>query len=220
MTAATRGVLYIAYGREALSQFSVSLRSLRRVAAGLPVAVVSEHELPAPLRVTSIVRPDMDAGARHYKTQMYSLSPYDHTLFLDADTELRSAPTAGYNMLNYVDLVLAQDVSRNFNDNHWPHLNQEEVAATGAELTTRHIMYYNSGVIFFRRSPRVELMMNAWHSEWQRWHAQDQMALIRAIAQHPVRIAPMRSPWNTHISQEVAFVWHKHRAARRAGAPQ
>ena len=211
------GVLYVAYGEAARAQALRSITSLRRFAPGLPVAVVSD----TPLGDTEhIYHPEADRGARTQKTQMYRLSPFEQTLFLDADTELVGSPEPGFRLLEFVDLVLAQDVTRNFADNKWPHLNQEEVAYTEQVLGTRHHMYFNSGVIFFRRNERVAAMMDAWHEEWKRFGMHDQMALLRAIHRCPVTIAPMRAPWNTHIRSQAAFVYHKHRQARREGAPR
>lgn len=214
-----RGVLYVAYGEKARDQAQVSIKTLRRHAPGLPAAVVGDKPLPgADLHVPF---PEADRGARTQKTQIYTLSPFAQTLFLDADTELVASPEPGFRLLQYVDLVLGQDVTRNFADNHWPHLNQAEVAYTQQVLGgSRHFMYFNSGAIFFRRNERVEQMMAAWHEEWSRFQMHDQMALLRAIHRCPVRIAPMRAPWNTHIRSQAAFIFHKHRQARREGAPK
>jgi hypothetical protein len=213
-----RGVLYVAYGEKARKMAQASILTVRRHAPGLPVAVVSDAPLAG--ADVHVFHSEADRGARTQKTQMYRLSPFDETLFLDADTEMRASPEPGFRLLEFVDLVLAQDVTRNFADNKWPHLNQEEVAATAREIGTAQHMYFNSGVIFFRRNERVEAMMDAWHEEWQRWGVHDQMALLRAIHRSPVRIAPMRAPWNTHIRSQAAFVYHKHRQARREGAPR
>lgn len=212
-----QGVLYIAYGEQARAQASISIQTLRRHAPRLPVAVVSD----TPLGDTQhIYHPEADKGARTQKTQMYRLSPFEETLFLDADTEVLATPAVGFKMLQYVDLVLAQDPKRIFADNNWLHLNQEEIAYTEQILGSRQYMYFNSGVIFFKRNERVEAMMDAWHEEWKRFGEHDQMALLRAIHLNPVRIAPMRAPWNTHIRSQAAFVFHKHRQARREGAPR
>jgi len=212
-----RGVLYVAYGERAQAQVQHSLRSLQRVAPELPVRVVSDREV---FGAKTLIQPDKDAGAREYKTNIYSLSPFAQTLFLDADTELRSSPAAGFRLLSFVDVVLAQDAHRVFATNNWPHLKPEEVKTTRTELGTDHHMYFNSGVVFFRRSPRVEAFMQAWHEEWQRFREQDQMAMLRALHRCPVRVAPMRDPWNTHVSSAAAFVYHRHRSARREGAPR
>lgn len=215
---APKGILYVAYGDKAREQARGSIQTVRRFAPKLPVAVVSDTLLAAADH--QIYHPEADRGARTQKTQMYRLSPFEQTLFLDADTEMLASPAAGFELLKYVDLVLCQDVIRNFADNKWPHLNQEEHAATIKLLGTAQHMYFNSGVIIFRRSERVAAMMDAWHAEWQRWGMHDQMALLRAIHTNPVRIAPMRSPWNMHHKSEAKFIYHKHRAARREGAPQ
>lgn len=213
-----RGVLYVAFGDKARSLVEQSVASLRAITPGLEVAVVSDTPHPAADR--SIIRSDADAGARTWKTQMYFLSPFAQTLFLDADTIVRSSPGAGFTLLGYVDIVLGQDVNRVFEYNKWPYLFPDEVRATKTELGTGHHMYFNDGVVFFNKHPRVEALMMRWIVEWQRWGKQDQMALIRAIGQCPVRIAAMRAPWNTHHSHQAEFVYHKHHAARREGAPR
>lgn len=213
-----RGVLYIAYGESARAQARESIRSLWRHAPGLPVAVVSDTP-PDMGGVEHIYHPEADRGARTQKTQMYTLSPYVRTLYLDADTEVLADPSAGFRQLDLVDLVIGQDVCRNFVDNRWPHLDPAEVDATIQELGGVHRMYFNSGVIYFRRGARVEAMMAAWHEEWMRFGRHDQMALLRAIHRYPVRILPMREAWNTHRRGQAVFVYHKHRRARREGAP-
>lgn len=215
---ADRGVLYIAYGDRARLQAQNSIRTLRRFNKSLTVALVGDKKMQEADRF--IFHPEEDRGARTQKTQMYRLSPFKKTLYLDADTELLSSPEPGFNLLHYVDLVLAQDVTRIFIQNHWPHLKAEEVAYTNQTIKTGHHMYFNSGVIFFNRNERVEALMTAWHEEWCRWKMHDQMALLRAILLHPVRIAPMRAPWNTHHRSNAAFIYHKHRQARRDGAPR
>lgn len=212
-----RGVLYIAYGDKARAQAKTSIETVRRCSPGLPIAVISDE----PLGDTEhIYQPDEDRGARYHKTRIYELSPFEKTLFLDADTEMLSSPEPGFRLLQWVDVVLTQDPNRIFSENSWPHLIAEEMKATKEEIGTDEHMYFNSGVIFFKRNERTEAMMKAWHEEWQRWGKHDQMALLRAIHRCPVQIAPMRHPWNTHKKREAEFIYHKHRQARREGAPQ
>lgn len=214
----TKGVLYVVYGENAVNQAEISIVTLRRHARSIPIAVVSNVQVKG--ATIQIDRPEADKGARTWKTQMYSLSPFDKTLFLDADTEVLSSLDPGFGLLNYVDMVIVQDYNRVFADNKWPHLNKEEVAVTVSELGTNQFMYFNSGVIFFQKNDRINQMMTAWHKEWLRWKMHDQMALLRAIHNNPIRIAPIRAPWNTHHRNEAIFVYHKHRQARREGAPR
>jgi hypothetical protein len=214
---ADRGALYVAYGDLARAKARESIASLRALAPDLPVAVVSDTPLEG--ADIAIVHPEMDRGARAQKTRMYALSPFRRTLFLDADTVVLASPEAGFGLLEYGDVVLSQDPVRVFSQQTWPHLDPKEVAATREETGGGEFLYWNSGVIFFRRSDRARAMFQAWHAEWTRWAQHDQMALFRALHRHPLRIVAVRERWNTHRRKQAAFVFHDHRGARREGAP-
>jgi len=216
----SRGALYIAYGEQARAQCAKGISTLRSHAPNLAVAVVSDTPLEVP-GCRHIPHPEADLGARTQKTSMYRLSPFDLTLYLDADTEVVSSPEPGFTMLEWVDVVLSQDCNRRFADCKWQGHIPEERATTLAEVGYEgDLLYYNSGVIFFRRSPHAEAFFMAWHEEWQRWGKHDQMALLRALCRHPLRIATLREVWNTHHRDKAVFVYHHHRAAARPGAPQ
>ncbi len=215
---AEQGVLYVAYGEKARAQCVEGIASVRRHSPKIKIAVVSDTPLKGADH--QIIHVEVDRGARAQKTRMYSLSPFRRTLFLDADTRLLQDAAVGFSLLQYGDVVLAQDPVRIFSQQNWPALDPDEVATTRAELPAGgELCYYNSGVFLFGRNERNRQMMQAWHSEWLRWQKQDQMALLRAIHQHPVRIVSMRAPWNTHIQNQAQFVYHAHRTVARAGAP-
>jgi hypothetical protein len=213
-----RGILWLAFGDRARAQCLRSMETARQYAPHLPHAVIST----APLGDAQLLeRPEADIGARTYKTQLYSLSPFEETLYLDADTELVAAPTGGFQLLQFVDLVLGQDCNRRVLDCHWRNHDPEERAVTLQELPAGgDVLYYNSGVLFFKRHPRVAALFAAWHTEWQRWGKHDQLALARALYTNPVRIATIRENWNTHVKSNACLVYHKHRTASRPGAPQ
>jgi hypothetical protein len=216
---AEKGALYIAYGQKAVENVALSARLLKEQAPDLPIAAVTDAEaIPG---VDYLIRHvDLDRGARAIKTRIYSLSPFYKTLFMDADTEIQSSPQHGFDLLELVDLVIGQDTVRIFNRNHHPHMIRSEVEATIKETGSGEFCYYNTGVMFFRRSERIKALMQEWHQEWTRFGAQDQPAFFRAMYHNPVRIASMRNPWNTHHSKRAEFVFHAHRRASRDGAPK
>lgn len=213
---AERGVLYVAYGEKARSQTQNSMQHLRKH-CDLPVAVVSDSPLEGADNM--ILHVEVDPGARAQKTRMYSLSPFRETLFLDADTEMLSSPEGGFELLKYVDVVMGQDPNRKLSDVKWRHLDQKELQITREEIGV-DVLYFNSGVIFFKRNERTRKMFQAWSREWERYGKHDQMSLVRAIKKNPVRIAPMREPFNTHHQTMARFVYHNHRSAARQGAPK
>jgi hypothetical protein len=215
---ADAGILYVAFGEKAILNVENSIQTVKKFAPTLPIAVVSDKQVKGADHI--IFHVDIDAGARSAKTRMYSLSPFRKTLFLDADTEMKSDPMHGFGLLDHVDMVIAQDPVRIFRDNTWPALVQAEVEETIRETKGGEFLYYNSGVIFFRRSAANKGLFQAWNQEWTRWGRQDQPALFRAMYKHPVRIAPMRAPWNTHQKSQAQFIYHAHRRASREGAPK
>lgn len=215
---AEEGALYVAYGEKAIANAEYSITTVKKLAPRLPIAVISDRKLAG--SDFWIPHVDIDPGARAAKTRMYSLSPFRKTLFLDADTEVLADPLHGFRMLERVDVVMAQDPVRIFNQTTWAALNQEEVRVTKAETAGGEFNYYNTGVIYFRRNQAVQQLMQAWHEEWTRWARQDQPGMFRAMFNKPVRIAPMRAPWNTHHKDLASFVYHAHRRASRAGAPR
>jgi hypothetical protein len=119
---AEEGALYIAYGDNARDGVQQSIGSLKRVAPKLPVAVVSDRPIEG--ADYPIVHVEVDRGARAQKTRMYSLSPFRKTMFLDADTRVLQSPSAGFRLLDWGDLVLAQDRSPRFSQAHWHTLDR------------------------------------------------------------------------------------------------
>lgn len=216
----TRGVLYVAYGDKARESCARSIQTVRRFLPEIPVAVVSATPLEN-VECIHIHRPEADPGARTYKTQIYALSPFDETLFLDADTEVVSSPDAGFDLLRFVDVVMSLDCDRRVGEKHNAQHDPAERAATLIEVgLDGDLLYYNSGVIFFKRSARALALFAAWYEEWQRWRRHDQLALARAFYRCPTRVATLRENWNTHHKNEAVFVWHKHRSVSREGAPR
>ena len=214
-----KGALYVAYGEKARAACLRSIETLREYIPEMAVAVVSDTPLPG-IATQHVYQPEADPGARTWKTQMYMLSPFDETLFLDADTEVVSSPEAGFSLLRFVDVVMAQDENHRLADCHWRGHDVTERSMTLAQVgCDGDLLYYNTGVVFFKRNERAEVLFTAWHREWQRWKLHDQLAFARALYTHPVRMATVRESWNTRLRTKARFVWHNHHSVRREGAP-
>jgi predicted O-methyltransferase YrrM len=226
---AEAGILYIAFGEKAVENVALSASLLKAFAPDLPICVITDERMK--LEIASQARNDrfwdyviehrdMDPGARSIKSRIYSLSPFRKTLYLDADTEMKSSPQHGFDLLELVDMVIGQDTIQIFNENQHPHMDKKEMAVTRRETNGGEGCYYNTGVMFFGRNERLKALMQRWHEEWQRYGKQDQPGMFRAMYVCPVRIAGMRKPWNTHHIKEAQFIFHAHRRASREGAPK
>lgn len=182
---ASQGVAFVAYGDKADREAGYAVQSLRRH-HDWPVCEFRGH-LPG--------EPDTDKGrSRWAKTHLLDWTPFDRTLYLDADTRVQGDISAGFDMLAAGwDMVLAP--SDNQGEDWLWHVSEEE------RLFTRHALagepvQLQAGVFFVQRNDRTRALWRHWAEEW-RWFAdEDQGALLRALAACPVRLWLLGRPWN------------------------
>lgn len=181
----TRGICYVAYGENARSEAAMSIRSLRIWQSSIPVSVISDTPADG---AKHIPFDDPRYGARWAKLNLDLLSPYDTTLYLDADTRPRAdlaplfAPLdAGY------DLVLAPSTQQA--DKALWHVEAQEREATFDTFGFTPLQL-QAGVLAFRKCEAVTALFAAWRDEWcgSEHPTQDQAALLRALYRVPVKL--------------------------------
>ena len=176
------GTIYVAYGERAKQETAKSAASLRRH-NDLPIITIDETVFDRP-----------GPGARWAKLNVDRLSPFDYTLYLDADTRVNGDVSAGFGMLgDGWDLLIAPSV----NQGHecFRHIGQIENQATLDELENPFPLQLQAGVMFFHRE-RCARLFAAWRDEWLRFKGQDQAALLRALNREPVRVLLLGRAWN------------------------
>lgn len=187
-----RGVLYIAYGDAAKRQFQYSVEAWRRVDPAIKIAVVSDDRIAHHRTVISEQR---DKGARWQKVNLNRLTPFKHTLYLDADTRVFQSPHAGFEALSQGwEMAIAPSAQQG--DRRFWHIDAEEKAYTDALLGVAGVLQWQCGVMFFRHSVAVNTLFTKWRGEWERFGDQDQAAFCRALRQNPVKIWPLGRPFN------------------------
>lgn len=199
----TCGVIFVAYGPNACREALASAASLR---GQYPVTTVGEV-------FRGIHFDDQDSRGRWAKLNLDSLSPYDFTLYLDADTRVKGDLSAGFDLLaDGWDMAIT--ASTNQPSRHGPdggqllwHACNEERAATFMEVG--EVVQLQAGAFFFARNARVMDFFAVWRNEWQRWHFNDQAALLRALWRVPLKIWLLGRDYNGG-----ALVEHRFGAAR------
>lgn len=224
-----RGVVYLCWGEPACQQIDASLASLRKHVPGMPAFIIGDAGAVSYFQhreniLTHLCEVDPFKSASLFgfhagrvKPLMARLSPFNQSLYVDADTEFKTTPLHGFDLLSKWDVVIAEAETRSlaitFPDN------RVEAKETAAWLGTPHILYHNSGMIFWRRSPAVTVLFDLWKIEWQRYRGWDeQVALLRALLKSP-RVLFLNVPytWNCRGPQEAYMVYHRFasRAARK-----
>lgn len=181
----------VAYGGNARGQAAEAVSSLARTNV-LPAVVVGEKPVEG---AEHRVWPQVDAGGRWAKLNLDSLSPFGHTLYLDADTRVRGDLLPGFEILSDGwDLVLTPSTRQGVDVmGHAPAADRN---ATFEAIGCREILGLQAGVIYFARNERTAALFAAWREEWQLMRYLDQPALIRALNRVPVRLWLLGRPFN------------------------
>lgn len=197
----TAGVVYIAFGVKARAEAAASIASLQAHHT-LPVAVVSDAPLPSVHGVTYLESAGLTAGTpgRMAKVHLDRLTPFEHTLYLDADTRIHGQLWAGFRLLDLgADVVIVP--SRPQRHEGLRHLTPEERAFTLDALPLDPLQL-NTGVMWFDRE-RCAALFAAWRVEWQTWQDKDQGALLRALECVPVCVRLLGFPFNDRNGRVV-----------------
>ena len=220
------GVVYIVFGEKARVSAEHSISTLRQFNPELPVMVVGDEQAERILQAGHIpwtgespynskMPTQFHFLAGRVKPFLYDLSPFDKTLYVDADTEFQASPLPGFKLLDRYDFMLAKHASHNIG-----MLNQmpgQERLQTIAELGDGDIPYPNSGVFFWRRSPAVETLFHSWYDEWMRYQGWDeQLALLRALYHNPLKLLLLPEAWNGENKKEGSIIFHDFHGARIA----
>ena len=198
----------VAYGDNARNQARLALNGLRNH-NDVDISIISD----APLDGAKFVAfPDHDTGARWAKLNLDTLSPYNYTLYMDADTRVHGTIMQLFKILqDGFDMLVAPSTQQNTQCLH--HVSETEREATFGELCNGQPLQLQGGVMGFRKSIAITELFSVWCDEWQRWHDQDQGALLRALD------AVKNKPRVWLLSNEFnggAIVAHHFGRARRA----
>jgi hypothetical protein len=149
-------------------------------------------------------------GARWAKLNLDQLSPYEYTLYIDADTRVHGNVTVGFDILaDGWDLAIAP--SHRQGCDCLGHLLADDRQRTFETVGCQEPLNLQAGVFFFRKGEPVHKLFKVWRACWSAFEDQDQGALLRALARAPVRAWMLSNEWN---GQRGKIVEHRFGAAR------
>jgi hypothetical protein len=191
MAVLTRGVCYVAIGPKAERACARAIEHLHKH-ADLDVSTMDLW------RAQDLQNnpPGMDSVqmSRWAKVNLDLWSPYDETLYLDADTQVLGGDIdVGWDILaDGWDIVIVPSEKQG---PQWlRHCGEKDRAVTLSEVGAS--VQLQAGVFWFRKSEAVARLFAAWREEWLRFKNQDQGALLRALYRVPVRIWLIGHPFN------------------------
>lgn len=213
-----RGAVYVAYGSPAIDCLGKAVQALAVYEPQLPVVVISDQQVDG---LATVLIKTKDPGARSVKTQLPYLVPQDwrNILYMDVDTLVQKNMNRLFKPLEVGwDIVMCQD------ELAWTVAEcrlkrPRETQGTKAEYGTGDLAQFAGGVFAWSRNKRTDAFFSIWHKEWTRWRHRDQGALVRALAQVPLKLWPLSARINASDKASTIEVWHQHGKARRANSP-
>ncbi len=197
MDAPTQGIIYVATGARFVAECIQSLHSLRRFAPALDVTVFTD--LPGDLREFTDdphthcgVLPNPQGNFAD-KTAAFQLSPYEKTLFLDADTTICRDPSEVFQLLDQFDIAATMETYQPRPLPDVPEVFPE----------------FNAGAILYRRSPAMAQFLLAWdnlyaaHKKLANPIKGEQPAFREVLYRSELRFSPLPVVFNFHAEHPI-----------------
>lgn len=187
--AASEGVLILSTGAKRRGLVLNAASSIRRTMPSLGVRIVSDAVVPN-FDTTIVAAGSEGHKSRALKTTLITESPWECGVMIDDDVlALRPFPKPS-DVLGDADLAMRLDafstigaiLQRGVSANQRGWLSAEEAEFTKANYPDCESKpHYNSGVVFYRKTPAVMEFLAVWRAEWERFRGVDQIALFRAL---------------------------------------
>lgn len=220
----TVGIIYTAFGDNARNEIIKSVRSLYKTGYDYPITVIGDGAIDGLDFIRWDGQSPFDMGERkkfkfragRVKPELYDLSPYDYTLYIDADTQYKKSILVGFESLRENDVAVAVEplsITELYNKPlaGW-EVNIQERDATVAEIgATKATKFINSGVLFFRKSDQTKKLFSEWARQWERYKQWDeQLAFMRAAHKVNPKIKLLSVDWNNPHDVDGAVIFHNY----------
>lgn len=225
----TVGIIYMSFGEKALRGVERSIATMRRIGYSYPVTIIGDKQGNGILSKCNYINwegqsPFDKSKVRNFqfragRVKPYAciLSPYDYTLYIDADTEYIKPIHEGFELLSEYDLCVTQEkgtLGKLYNQAlaGW-EINLTERDKTILELGegTENRHFINSGVIFFRKNAQTIKLFQDWANEWLRFQEWDeQLAFMRAINKNNIKVKEFDTDWNSPHKTTSTIIFHNY----------
>lgn len=146
------GVIYLAYGRKHIQEAMQSSSQVKQVSS-LKTCLITSDDCEEGFDL--IKKFNFRQKGHHIKSELYSLSPFDRTLFLDTDTLVLTDLNLPFSKLDVYDFCLVPAPYYRLWDYYGLIRNDYLNLHDDTPM-------YNSGVMFFRKSENVKMTFRRW----------------------------------------------------------
>jgi hypothetical protein len=157
---AKEGVIYVAVGQRWLEEAVYSATTFKKFNPKLPITLFTNKNYPKTEIFDTIKIVEDYIDPFKYKIWAMMHSPYERTLYIDTDTEIKGALYEIYQHLDHADIAIA--------GMRWMDRDSKPAKLVAYEMpspfTNRHIVY-NTGVVAFRKSATFQNFVHLWYDK-------------------------------------------------------
>ena len=187
------GAIYIITQDSRYTQLLLnSAASLKRVMPDLPITVFSQFPIESP-NFERVVRVEGSEDGFYDKTVFFQQTPYERTLFVDADIYFVEPVSELFSILDHFDFAATHE--EYLNTDWWNRYPRPDIPASFPE--------FNTGILAYKRSPRMDSLLKDWSSLYKSFIAahpgekiNDQPFFRAAVYSNEARFATLTREYN------------------------
>lgn len=162
----SKGVVYVATGKQYIDEASISASSLKQKMPDLHVTLFSDEKVQASCFDECVVITSSGNGILDKNIGM-SKSPYEHTLFLDTDTYICDDFSELFTLLEKYDIGAMLNETRTY---AMPEINLSwDYQKIKDDRGSWIYPMYNAGVILFKKSSKTAKFFSNWFVSSKQW---------------------------------------------------
>lgn len=201
-----RGVVFVATGARYIACAEAAAQSVRRHMPDVPIALFTDAgALGVPL--SGVFSPVIELESVHHRSKVDCLmnSPFEKTLFLDADIRVLEDVSDVFEVLERFDMAMAHAHARN----------RAATRAAWTRVLPDAYPQFNTGVIAVRRNPKTLALLQDWSKSYKEaGFRKDQVTLRELLWGSDLRLATLPPEYNIRYPKNL-WLWSRREARPR-----
>ena len=201
-----RGVVFVATGARYIACAEAAAASVRRHMPNVPIALFTNAEQLG-ITPSGVFDPVIELGSVHHRSKVDCLmrSPFERTLFLDADIRVLEDVSELFDLLDRFDMAMAHAHARN----------RDATRAVWTVALPDAYPQFNTGVVAVRRNARTQKLLQDWSDSYKAaGFRKDQVTLRELLWRSDLRMATLPPEYNIRFPKNL-WLWSKREARPR-----
>ena len=200
------GIVFVATSARYIACADNAARSVRQHMPDVPIALFTDAGQLG-ISVSEVFDPVIELESVHHRSKVDCLmnSPFERTVFLDADVRVLEDVSDLFDLLERFDMAMAHAHARNRNATR---------AVWTLELPDAYPQF-NTGVIAVRRNPHTQSLLQDWSDSYKAaGFRKDQVTLRELLWRSDLRLATLPPEYNIRYPKNL-WLWSNREARPR-----